>query len=153
MHSELRTPKTPSWPAVQCCSAAGGGSGRPWDTPYSLYVTISSISNYDHHATLAGSQGAATWHSSCHQPAPATSPGPHTRCAVKVLVHNFRRNMSAPAWRWLWHCMCQVRVIFRKWSLPVIIIQHSAYTKNWEPSCHDVRGSLRIHSYCLMWSY
>ena len=59
MHSELRTPKTPSWPAVQCCSAAGGGSGRPWDTPYSLYVTISSISNYDHHATLARSQGAA----------------------------------------------------------------------------------------------
>ena len=146
----LRHPRGPQ------CSAAvlqGAGSGRPWDTPYSLYVTISSISNYDHHATLAGSQGAATWHSSCHQPAPATSPGPHTRCAVKVLVHNFRRNMSAPAWRWLWHCMCQVRVIFRKWSLPVIIIQHSAYTKNWEPSCHDVRGSLRIHSYCLMWSY
>ena len=61
MHSELRTPKTPSWPAVQCCSAAGGGVRQTMGhTVDSLYVTISSISNYDHHATLAGSQGAAT---------------------------------------------------------------------------------------------
>ena len=70
----------------------------------------------------------------------AASPGPWTKCSIKVLVHNFRRNMSAPAWRWLWHCMCQSRVIFRKWSLPVFISQgRILYTKIWKPSCGAVR--------------